>query len=85
MHGTMTPVWALRGEEENSTVEAKLEHHHPELGLVVTDLSGEQVVTYHPPTMRPGVSNLPFIGKELLVILNFIFLRPQRQKLRTTS
>ena len=52
MHGMITPVWALRGEEENRTVEAKFEHHHPRLGLVVTDLSGKQVVTYYPPEMR---------------------------------
>ena len=80
MYGKMTPVWALRGEEENSTVEAKLEHHHPELGLVVTDLSGKQVVTYYPPTMRPWGQQPPLYRQRGAGLT-----QPQRQKLRTTS
>ena len=73
MHGTMTPVWALRGEEENSTVEAKLEHHHPELGLVVTDLSGKQVATYYPPTMRPWGQQPPFYRQRVAGHTQFFY------------
>ena len=35
-YGAMTPVWALRGgDDEVSVVEAKFEHHDRDLGLVV--------------------------------------------------
>ena len=57
-HGKITPSWALRGFE-NKAVEAKLEHYHSQLGLVVTDLSGHQVVTYYPPGMRRDGSKPP--------------------------
>ena len=58
-YGQKSPVWALRESPCGSSVEAKLEHYLSPLGLVVTDLSGHQVVTYYPPDMRRSGGKVP--------------------------